>query len=538
MLLKRIMASEHLIAIEAKRQKTIVDYELTSPFIEESFYNLTQLAASIFAVPMALISILSSDRQLFRGSCGLSPFGTDRESAFCNHTVEQREVMVVEDASEDPRFRDNRLVTGQPFIRFYAGAPIRVGDDVAIGSLCLLDTQPQSFSENERQLLHRLARTVADVMEMRVGSLAVEKTNLAMRRQTDLFRATIDNVDHGIAVFDDELRLELWNAAFLDLLELDPNLAREGTSAVEFLAYSVARGDFGKGNPAELTSELLASVRTTPQRRLELDLPSGRIVSVRRAAMDDGRSIMTVEDVTENRRVVRLKNEFISTVSHELRTPLTSISGSLALLGRGADRFDARDRQMLAMAIKNTDRLCSLVDDILDIEKLGTGGFEFVMDEIDLSDLLDQAVEQDRPYADTLGVTIELKRPDRPMCVSGDAGRLRQALTNLISNAAKFSRAGQIVTVSAEVEGPMAIVSVRDRGEGISIDFRPHLFRRFAQAATSQRGKPGTGLGLAITKAIVEAHDGTIDYETSINHGSCFFFTLPLVKESAHEGTA
>lgn len=533
MLFKPGMASQDRVTIEAKRQQTIADYQLTSPFVEATFNNLTQLAASMFGVPISIISVLSSDRQFFRGSCGLSPFGTDRESAFCNHTVEQRAVMVVEDALKDPRFRDNRLVTGTPFIRFYAGAPIYVGDDVAIGSLCLLDTEPQSFSENDQQLLNRLARTVADVMEMRVGTLATAKINLAMRRQSDLFRATIDNVDHGIAVFDDSLQLVLWNQAFIDLLELDPGLARAGTSAGDFLAFSVARGDFGAGDRAQLTSDLLASVRSTPLRRLELDLPTGRIVSVRRASMDDGRSIMTVEDVTESRRVVRLKNEFVSTVSHELRTPLTSIRGSLALLGRGAERFDARDRQMLTMATKNTDRLCSLVDDILDIEKLGTGGLEFVMDRIDLSHLLDQACEQDRPYADTLGVAIELERPDAALFVDGDAGRLRQALTNLISNAAKFSHAGQVVTVSAIVDGPMVTVSVLDRGEGISNDFRPHVFRRFAQAAASQRGKPGTGLGLAITKAIVDAHDGKIDFETTIGEGSRFFITLPLAERPA-----
>lgn len=89
------------------------------------------------------------------------------------------------------------------------------------------------------------------------------------------------------------------------------------------------------------------------------------------------------------------------------------------------------------------------------------------------------------------------------------------------------------MTVSARIEGPLVKVSVRDRGEGISADFRPHLFRRFAQAAMSQRGKPGTGLGLAITKAIVEAHAGMIDYETTIGEGSCFFFTLPLAKDVA-----
>lgn len=246
--------------------------------------------------------------------------------------------------------------------------------------------------------------------------------------------------------------------------------------------------------------------------------------------MGDGRSILTIEDVTEQRAMAHAKDQFISTVSHELRTPLTSIVGSLALLDRTlSSPLDAKSTQLLTIAKQNASRLSALIDDILHVEKLGSGDVEFLMLRIDIADVVRAAVEQNRPYASTLGVDLELGAVDAPLTVRGDQDRLLQALTNLISNAAKFSPAGGVVSLSAKSRDGQARVSVVDRGSGIPVEFRPRLFERFTQAGPSnQRGRSGTGLGLAITKSIVERHNGKIDFSSELGVGTEFWFDLPL----------
>jgi signal transduction histidine kinase len=259
-------------------------------------------------------------------------------------------------------------------------------------------------------------------------------------------------------------------------------------------------------------------------------MPDGRILDAWRAAIQGGRSILTIQDVTDQRHVLRMKDEFISTVSHELRTPLTSIRGALAILSRTAgDRLDARSEQMLAMAGKNADRLTRLINDILDIEKLGAGTMSMSQEQLDLGEILLDTVEQTRPFAESHGASFRLEITDEPLIVIGDAGRLQQAIANLLSNACKYSPKGGVVTVSGERTGSVARLSVRDCGPGIPVEFRPHIFGRFAQAGPEhQQGRPGSGLGLAITKAIVERHDGEIGFESEIGHGSCFWIQLPL----------
>lgn len=515
---------------EEIRQETIKRYKLGGVGREPLFDNVAQLAASFFDVPTSVVTILNSETQQFRGACGIANDMTDRESAFCNHTVEQDGVFIVNDASIDPRFNKNRLVTGEPGIRFYAGAPIRVSDGIAVGSLCLIDYKPREFLPEAARRLEMLAGTVADLMELRLGSLLSEQRGRQLERQTDLLRATIDNVEQGIALFDGQLRLVLWNDQFFDLLEYAPKQKKEGIAAAELLRIAVEHGYFGPGDPATVTDQLLHSISSTPSRRLELDLPSGSVLRVWRAALPHDRSIITVENITEARANSRYKDQFVATVSHELRTPLTSILGSLALLDRGLrGKLDTRNEQMLSISRKNAERLGRLIDDVLDFEKLGNSEVSFIKELVSLRDLALQGAEQNVPYATTLQVRIETSVPADAIMVMGDPDRLLQALSNLLSNACKFSSPGGVVFLKVERGYADAKISVTDNGPGIPTAEQPRLFKRFSQVGTThQRGLAGTGLGLAITRSIVERHGGTISVDSIEGEGSTFWFSIPL----------
>jgi PAS domain S-box-containing protein len=237
----------------------------------------------------------------------------------------------------------------------------------------------------------------------------------------------------------------------------------------------------------------------------------------------------SMTDITEQKRVEKLKNEFISTVSHELRTPLTSIRGSLGLIAGGvAGDLPLKARTMVDIAKKNCERLVRLVSDILDVEKIESGKMVFDIRDVEFAPLLDQAVEASRGFAQSLGVSLELDNPHAGVRVQVDADRLTQVVANLLSNACKFSSKEGMVRVRVGLQGDTLRLSVDDHGPGIPEEFRSRIFQKFAQADGSDgRAKQGTGLGLSISKAIVERMGGRIGFESAVGVGSTFFIDLP-----------
>jgi signal transduction histidine kinase len=237
----------------------------------------------------------------------------------------------------------------------------------------------------------------------------------------------------------------------------------------------------------------------------------------------------TNADISQRKQIDKMKDEFIGIVSHELRTPLTAILGALGLLS-AKDAPDGQDAKMLLdMAYQNSERLTALVNDVLDIEKLEAGMMDMQIAPTALGPFLLRAVELNRSYADRFTVRYELRGPIPAVSMNVDAERLMQVMTNLLSNATKFSPTGGTVTIGAQVQGKRVRVSVSDTGPGIPAEFRDRVFQKFAQAdASSTRRKGGTGLGLWICQAIIEKLDGRIAYESEPGNGATFYFDLPL----------
>src|SRR5580658_3865786 len=231
----------------------------------------------------------------------------------------------------------------------------------------------------------------------------------------------------------------------------------------------------------------------------------------------------------ERKRLDRLKDEFVSTVSHELRTPLTSIFASLGLLiGQAGGNLPDPMCRLLAIAHKNSERLVRIINDILDIEKMQSGRAVFNFGRVDVRSLVEQAIEGNRALAEGYGVRIRLEGAQAVSDVRADPDRLTQVVTNLLSNALKFSSVQDEVVVSIEQAVNAVRISVRDHGVGISVDFKPHIFERFAQAdATNTRQKGGTGLGLSIVKQIVDRLGGETGFTDAPGGGTVFHVELP-----------
>ncbi len=247
--------------------------------------------------------------------------------------------------------------------------------------------------------------------------------------------------------------------------------------------------------------------------------------------------LLVFRDITREREVERMKNDFVSIVSHELRTPLTSIQGALQLVlgqpenGRPgmAEGMPQRARDLLSISLANSERLIRLINDILDIAKIEQGRIQLRREPLAPEELCTNAAAAMAAFANNRGVSLEVKVQPRLPAVLADRDRSTQVLINLLSNAVKFSQSGQRVELSARLKGQMVCFAVRDWGRGIAPEQQPRLFQKFQQLdSSSTRDVGGTGLGLAISKALVEEQGGRMWLESQPGEGSRFSFTLPI----------
>ena len=297
----------------------------------------------------------------------------------------------------------------------------------------------------------------------------------------------------------------------------------------------------GERDRSTLLSQMLHTRERMPEVQTKFASIDGRIIEVEGFVnwrIENGVPAYTramFRDVTKRREIERMKNEFISVVSHELRTPLTSIRGSLGLLATGAlDRSSGDAQRMFDIALRNTERLSRLINDILDIERIESGQAALSLERLTTTQLVQEALDTVRPLAAQAGINIETEV--RAGMVWADRDRIVQTLTNLISNAIKFSCAGTTVTVSSLPQEGSVLLLVRDQGRGIPQDKIEAIFGRFQQVdASDSRVKGGTGLGLAICRSIIQQHGGRIWVESELGKGSTFHVELPAVRSVASE---
>lgn len=245
-------------------------------------------------------------------------------------------------------------------------------------------------------------------------------------------------------------------------------------------------------------------------------------------------------DITERRKIDRMKREFVSTVSHELRTPLTAIRGALGLIAGGmTGELSKRARELVEVAANNSDRLVRIINDILDIEKIEAGSMDFRFERQPILPIIQRSVAANAGYAEQAGIRLDLEAAS-DIIVYVDGDRLNQVVDNLLSNAIKFSPPGSVVDIHVLPTADGVRVSVRDQGAGIPEDFQPRLFSKFAQAdGSDSRQRGGTGLGLAISRSIIDRHRGTMGYRSEQGKGSEFYFDLPRAGDSPlHDDTS
>ena len=349
-----------------------------------------------------------------------------------------------------------------------------------------------------------------------------------------LLRALVDASNDALLLLDSQGRALLINRRakyFFGLAERDVI----GRSAAQLRAMFTMIFEDGRAFDAWLTP-LLASAEERDVREFRVLRAEPRLLQCFSAPVLGPREqllgrLLVFRDITREREVERMKNEFVSLVSHELRTPLTSIRGALQLvLGRAQPaEVTPRTRELLSVSLNNSERLIRLINDILDISKIEQGPIPLRRLPLDPAELCRVAAQGVAAFAAGRGIALNLALPNELPPISADRDRALQVLTNLLSNAIKFSNTGQHVTVSAEAVAGAVCFAVRDEGRGIAPEHHTRIFERFQQIdSSSTREVGGTGLGLAICKALIEEHGGRIWLDSALGKGATFSFTLPL----------
>ena len=399
--------------------------------------------------------------------------------------------------------------------------PVRVGNRV----LAVLEFYSQARLREDSEALAAIETVGASLGQMLARSRERGRADELYRQQEIL----LDSVADGICGIDRHGMVSFANPAAGRLMGA-PAAQLTGKPIHELLHGSARGGNRCASDCAlrRATSQQVATAGEDTIYRMDgTAVPAEYFFT---PIMDQGRfsgSVLSFRDISQRYALDRLKDEFISTVSHELRTPLTSIRGALGLLTSGIlGQINDKAANLLRIAVTNSDRLVRLINDILDLERIQSGREPIMFRQMQLSEVVRQAIEGMQPVADAAGV--QLIHDTTQVEISGDPDRLLQVLTNLLSNAVKFSPPGSGVSVMMRPGASGVTLSVIDQGRGIPADKLEAIFGRFQQVdASDSRQKGGSGLGLAICRSIVTQHSGRIWAERNPVRGSTFRLFLP-----------
>ncbi len=377
---------------------------------------------------------------------------------------------------------------------------------------------------NERGEPRRMMGSVSDITKFK-------RQQRALIESEETFRRAVENAVVGNALVAPDGRWLKVNRALCALVGFkEADLLKGGDALIQHPNDPKALSD--------IVESLMSGASSVVEGERRLRHRDGHDLWVKVCASTVNRSdgttnylVIQFQDLTERKRAEIIKDEFVSTVNHELRTPLTSIFASLRLLGATtAGKLDPKSERLLQVAQTSCAQLTSLVNDILDIEKIAAGKIDYQMQTLEAGPLIRDIVNRHGAIADQYGVRFKMRLDVDDLAIHVDPSRFNQALVNLLSNAAKYSSPGDQVDIEAKRDGEAAMrISVTDHGSGIPEAFRSRIFGRFAQADNSTTRKVGgSGLGLNITKTLIEAFGGTVSFDSVEGQGATFHFVLPI----------
>jgi NtrC-family two-component system sensor histidine kinase KinB len=365
---------------------------------------------------------------------------------------------------------------------------------------------------------NRMVEKLSEYHEMNIRSILKEK---------QINEAILQNMDDGLFLLDTDYHITNVNLSGARFFGSDPASCK-GKHILELIRYealfALVKETAANGKSPDFTEgqNILSIGQNENKQYLQFNLTpvflqSGVLIGV----------MILFTDITHLKKLDKLKSEFLMIASHELKTPLTSMSMSISLLKETAEtKLNTEEKELLQIAVDDTQRLKALINDLLDISKIEAGKIDLSFENVSVENLISKTLHSFVTIAQEKNITIENKlEPD--LQVRGDFSKLTWIMTNLLSNALRFTPKGGTINITAIKTGTYIQISVADNGIGIPYEYQNKIFDKFFQVA-SNLNTGGTGLGLSICKEIVRAHGGTIWVESEPGKGSTFYFTLPI----------
>ncbi|CAN5168732.1 hypothetical protein BH09ACT12_BH09ACT12_15910 [soil metagenome] len=500
---------------------------ITSATGSRSFDHYARLVRRFLRVPVALVTLVEADRQVFCGLVGLEgPYGEARETplshSFCQYVVADEKPLVISDARLDPRLADNLAIPDLNVVA-YAGWPLRDAAGTTVGSLCAIDSTPRTWTQEDLDTLEDLANACSAELQ-------------GMWRQAEdgetLLRSIFESVNVAIAFYDTDEKLVIANA----LAERAAAAAGFRLDEPPYAGAQVRRADNATPIPLREQVVPLALRGELENHEMEWIGPPGQqfaIVATAQEVLNSDASVrgtlIAAHDVTELARSMNVKDEFITTVSHELRTPLTSIIGYLEILDEELDVDAGLVANALDTIRRNAARLLERVQQLLDTADRRRN---LSMRPTDLDALANSVTRMFATEAHAAGVELSTSAGEAHWATI-DAGQLGQALENLVSNAIKYIGTGRRVHITSETCGQSSRIAVTDDGRGMSPDEVTQACTTFWRSESALKdAKPGFGIGLTLVRDIVEAHHGSLDIASTPGSGTTATLTFPTSPES------
>jgi adenylate cyclase len=381
----------------------------------------------------------------------------------------------------------------------------------------------------------------------------VEDRTAELRQREHILRATFNNMVHGVVMFDADMKLASWNRQFVQMLDIPETMLTGERSFREYVHFLAKRGEYGDVDADDQFQQLLANARR--HYSFERSRPNGSVLEIRHNPLPDGGMVIIYTDITERKRyedvltaardqaeaASRTKSSFLANMSHELRTPLNAIIGLTDMLVGNAGRFGTEKAlEPLRRVNRAGTHLLGLINQVLDLSKIEAGKLELDLETISIPPLIDEVVDTARPLAEQNKNRLFADCPRDLPSIEADAMRVRQILLNLLSNACKFTRDGevrlQVTAISHDGHRCLEFV-VADTGIGMTAEQMAKLFEEFTQAdASTARQFGGTGLGLAITRRLCQMLGGDVTVSSEVGEGSVFIVRLPLTSRQAADG--
>lgn len=554
---------------ESARLQALRAYEILDTSPEEIFDRITNLVAAYLKVPIALISLVDENRQWFKSCYGVNVTETPRDVAFCAHAITQDDVLVVNDATKDPRFAKNPLVTKEPNIRFYVGAPLRNKEGFNLGTLCAIDRRPRKLTEEQARVLADLAHLVVNEMELKIAARNMLSEMAERQRVEKSLSRSRDQLEVRIEERTKELRNS--EARFRDYARTSSDYFFEMDKNLRFSYFSDRFTEIAGISPKELLGKTreetgIPGVDEEAWRRHLADLAAHRpfrnfvhprthanghvvYLSINGVPVFDSEGWFrgyrcTGADITDrvnadNERRLALaqakqanqaKSEFMASMSHDLRTPLNAILGFSELLRQqylgplGDEKYEEYADNIRASA----GHLLAMVNDILDLSTIEAGKQPLSKETFRAGEAVAECAKIVAGEAQSRGIDLVAKKPRKKAPLYADRRAVQKILLNLLSNALKFTPEGGRITVSASATKQRTTFKIADTGKGIPAKLLSELTDPFNRAKYNPylTGE-GWGLGLTITKSLVDAHGGTLDIDSRIGKGTTVTVALP-----------